>query len=92
MKKMRLFYRVLLLIAWLLLPNSFAQQEQTQWHSSEGAKMRLGKGRINDIEFLPNGSRFAVATSIGIWMYDAHTGEELSVLAVLPGEGRMVKL
>ena len=90
MKKTRLFYSVLLLIAWLLLPNSFAQQNQTQWHFSEGAKTRLGKGRINDIKFSPNGSRFAVATSIGIWMYDAHTGEELSVLAVLPGEGRDV--
>lgn len=90
MKKMRLFYSVLLLIAWLLLPNSFAQQEQTQWHFSEGAKMRLGKGRIKDIKFSPNGRRFAVATSIGIWMYDAHTGEELSLIAVLPGEGRDV--
>ena len=79
MKKMRLFYSVLLLTAWLLLPNSFAQQEQTQLHFSEGAKMRLGKGRIKDIKFSPNGRRFAVATAIGIWMYDAHTGEERDV-------------
>ena len=90
MKKMRLFYSVLLLTAWLLLPNSFAQQDQTQLHFSEGAKMRLGKGRIKDIKFSPNGRQFAVATSIGIWMYDAHTGEELSLIAVLPGEGRDV--
>lgn len=52
--------------------------------------MRLGKGRINDIKFSPTGSRFAVATSIGIWMYDAQTGEELALMAVLPGEGRDV--
>ena len=53
-------------------------------------KWRLGKGRITGIQFSPTGSRFAVATSIGIWMYDAHTGEELALLTVLPGEGRVV--
>ena len=89
MKKPGLFYIASLLIVGILPNWSFAQ-DQTQWHFSEGAKMRLGKGRINDIKFSPDGRRFAVASSIGIWMYDAHTGEELSLLAVLPGEGRMV--
>ena len=89
MKKIGAFSIVTLLIAGILSNGSLAQ-DQTQWHSSEGAKMRLGKGRINDIKFSPNGRRFAVATAIGIWMYDAHTGEELSLLAVLPGEGRDV--
>ncbi len=88
-KKIGAFSIVTLLIAGILLNGSLAQ-DRTQWHFAEGAKMRLGKGRINDIQFSPDGSRFAVATSIGIWMYDAHTGEELSVLAVLPGGGRMV--
>ncbi|MYB94579.1 WD40 repeat domain-containing protein [Candidatus Poribacteria bacterium] len=89
MKKLGLFYIASLLIVGIL-PNWSLAQDQTQWHFAEGAKMRLGKGRINHIKFSPNGSRFAVATSIGIWMYDADTGEELSLLAVLPGEGRMV--
>ena len=85
MKKTGLFYIILLLIIGLLPNRSLAQD-----HFSEGAKMRLGKGRINDIKFSPNGRRFAVATPIGIYMYNAHTGEELSILAVLPGEGREV--
>ena len=89
MKKTGLFYITLLLIVGYFSNGGLAQ-DQTQWHFSEGAKMRLGKGRINDIKFSPDGRRFAVATSIGIWMYDAHTGEELALLAVLPGEGRMV--
>ena len=89
MKKLGLFYIASLLIVGILPNWSFAQ-DQTQWHFSEGAKMRLGKGRINDIKFSPNGRQFAVSTSIGIWMYDAHTGEELSLIAVLPGEGRDV--
>ena len=89
MKKLGLFYIASLLIVGIL-PNWSLAQDQTQWHFSEGARMRLGKGRINDIKFSPDGRRFAVASSIGIWIYDAYTGEELSLLAVLPGEGRMV--
>ena len=89
MKKTRLFSITLLLIVGLL-PNWSLAQDQTEWYFSEGVKMRLGRGRITDIKFSPNGSRFAVATPIGIWMYDAHTGEELALLAVLPGEGREV--
>ena len=90
MKKAGILYIAPLLIAGLLLSNRSLAQEQAEWHFTEGAKMRLGKGRIKDIKFSPDGSRFAVATTIGIWIYDAHTGEELSLLAVLPGEGREV--
>ena len=88
-KKIKLFSIVTLLIAGILSNGSLAQDDG-EWHFTEGAKMRLGKGRINDIKFSSTGNRFAVATSIGIWMYDAYTGEELSLLAVLPGEGRDV--
>ena len=90
MKKAGILYIAPLLIAGLLLSNRSLAQDPAEWHFTEGAKMRLGKGRIIDIKFSPDGSRFAVATTIGIWIYDAHTGEELSLLAVLPGEGRMV--
>ena len=89
MKKLMLFCWMLLLIIGLLSNGSFAQDE-VEWHFTESAKMRLGKGRINGIEFSPDGSRFAVATSIGIWMYDARTGKKLSLIALLPGEGRDV--
>jgi len=54
--------------------------EYTRWELPEGAKARLGKGSINDIKFSPDGTRFAVATTIGIWMYDAKTGTEISLL------------
>lgn len=39
---------------------------------------RLGKGWIQDIEFSPNGENFAVATTIGIWIYDSRTGIEVN--------------
>ena len=54
--------------------------DYTQWNLPENAKARLGKGRINDISFSPDGTRIAVASATGVWIYDAHTGTELSLL------------
>ena len=89
MKNRILFYISLLLILNLLSSNrSLAQDYYTQWHLPEGAKIRLGKGVINDITFSRDGTQFAVATTIGIWIYDAQTGEEL---ALLTGHEREVK-
>ena len=79
MKKIGLFSIALLLIMGFLVNGSPAQ-DYTQWHLPEGAKMRLGKGWIRDISFSPDGSQFAVATMIGIWIYDAHTGTEIALL------------
>ena len=66
------------------LPNSQNQiakdVESTEWHLPEGTKCRLGKGKINDIKYSPDGNQRAVAGSIGVWIYDTHTGEELAFL------------
>ena len=43
-------------------------------------KPRLGKGSIYEIAYSPDSTRLAVASSIGIWIYDAKTGEELDLL------------
>ena len=51
----------------------------TKWGLPEGAVARLGKGTINEIAFSPDGTRLAVATSIGIWIYDARSGEEVNL-------------
>ena len=46
----------------------------------EGARYRIGKGRLHrGIAYSPDGTRLAVASSIGVWIYDAHTGEELAL-------------
>ena len=55
-------------------------QNYTQENLPEGAKVRLGKGSINDIQFSPDNTQLAVASSIGIWIYDTRTGEELNLL------------
>ena len=83
MKKIGLLFIVFLLIIGFLSNGSLAQ-DYTQWQLPEGAKMRLGKGWIRDISFSPDGSRFAVATMIGIWIYDAHTGTEIALLNETP--------
>lgn len=79
MKKIGLLFIVPLLIIGLLSNRSLAQA-YTQWQLPEGAKIRLGKGWIRDISFSPDGAQFAVATMIGIWIYDAHTGTEIALL------------
>ena len=43
----------------------------------EGARAHLSKGRINEIAYSPDSSRLAVASSIGVLIHDARTGEEL---------------
>ena len=57
-----------------------ASQETLKWHLPEGAKARIGKGWIDEITYSPDGTLLAVVSSIGIWLYDAHTGQELGLL------------
>ena len=85
MKKAIPLYAILLSIASLFLSNGFAE-DHIQQHFPEGAKMRIGKGAASDITFTPDGTQFAVTTSIGIWIYDAKTGAEITVLKQ-PGRG-----
>ncbi|MCG9133118.1 WD40 repeat domain-containing protein [Candidatus Poribacteria bacterium] len=81
MKKTKLFYIVCLLIPCLLLSNGFAQKYAARWNLPEGAKARLGKGRLKNIILSPDGSRVAISTPIGIWVYDANTGEAVSLFS-----------
>jgi len=46
----------------------------------DGAKARFGKGSINLVKYFPDGIRFAVATSIGTWIYNVNTGEVVNLL------------
>ncbi len=55
-------------------------QNHTRLGLPAGVKARLGKGRIHQIKYFPDGKRLAVATSIGIWIYDVQTGEVLDLL------------
>ena len=47
-----------------------------------GAIARFGKGGISDISRSADGNLIAVASRIGVWLYDAHTENFLSLIAV----------
>ena len=63
----------------MYLPLSVAQDYAT-WSLPEGAKARLGKGTIEDIQFSPDNKLLAVASATGVWIYDVDTDEELALL------------
>ena len=66
---------------------AFSQGNYTQMSLPDNAIARLGKGRIHGVAYSPNGRLFAVASSVGTWLYDPDTWEEL---ALLPGHTRVV--
>ena len=59
----------------VLLPILFSlnavAQDSPQRKLPEGASMRLGKGSLTGpVAYSPDGARLAVASSLGIWLYD----------------------
>ena len=53
------------------------------WHLPDDAIMRLGKGALGRgdraVAFSPDSTRLAVASAIGIWLYDVQTGTEFAL-------------
>ena len=79
MKKTHLLCIVCFLLSSLLPLNGLTQDFATQWHLPEGAKARLGRGRLINIKLSPDSTRIVASTPIGIWIYDAQTGEVVSL-------------
>ena len=78
MKKVYLLGLAVLLVSCAFLSHVFAQAE-TRWYLPEGATARYGKGWINDIAFSPDANLISVATTIGVWTYDVHTGNAVNL-------------
>ena len=75
-----LFFFTSLLIGFVLfLPKGFTE-DSARWHLPESASARLGIGDATDVQFSPDGTQIAVASSIGIWLYDAQTYQEVDLL------------
>ncbi|MCY4404291.1 MAG: trypsin-like peptidase domain-containing protein [Candidatus Poribacteria bacterium] len=74
MKKLSVILTTIIITTFQILMCVFAQDTK-QHPSEEFVLTRLGKGWIKDIEFSPDGEQIAVATTIGIWIYNSHTGE-----------------
>ena len=80
-----------ILMGLLLHPVSIAHESKTannqnsqKWELPDGAFVRLGKGVMGGsdraIAFSPDGKHLAVASGIGIWIYDVETARELTLL------------
>ena len=54
-------------------------QDDARMGLPKGAKARFGKSKIYQVKYFPDGERIAVATSIGIWIYDVQTGDALDL-------------
>ena len=53
-----------------------------RWSLPEGVNARIGKGTTNaPIAISPEATRLAIATTIGIWLYDSGTYQEIALLA-----------
>ena len=78
MKKKLFFQLSLLFVFVLFLQHSFAQ-DSPQWRLPENVKARLGKGRISEFQYSPDGTRLAVGSSVGIWFYDTATLQEIDL-------------
>ena len=52
-------------------------REYIENYLPEGASARFGKGYVFHFAYSPDGSKFAVASTIGVWLYDTETYEEM---------------
>ena len=78
------FFGLTLFLAGILFTQEGLAQDYTRGRLPDGAIARLGKGRINKdhraVVWSQDGTQLAVASSIGIWLYDAGTGAEVHLL------------
>ncbi len=77
-----------ILMHWILailtitscLSSSFGENEPSlQIGLPESATARLGKGTISKIAYSPDGTRLAVGSSIGVWIYDTESNKALDL-------------
>lgn len=81
MEEKALIIFILLCLVLICSTHPILANETTELSLPEDAILRLGKGIINDLKYSPDGKHIAVATSIGIWMYDATNYKAVSFLS-----------
>ena len=79
MRNISLLILPIILMSMPCISVSFAQNNFKNY-LPEGAIARFGKGFAFDFEYSPDGTRLAVASTIGVWLYDTQTHEELHFL------------
>ncbi len=77
---MRQFHLVVFsCILFTFLSNGFGK-DITQIGLPEHAKSRIGIGNAYDVSYSPDGTLLAVASTIGIWLYETETYKPLTLL------------
>lgn len=89
-EKKRIIFLVGLLLTVTLFPFDVLAQRPSLFRLPQGATARLGKGWVKDLKFSSDSRVLAVATTIGIWIYDVRTGEEKALLKGLMGGANAV--
>ena len=62
-------------------------EDPTQVSLPEGATALFGTGNTTEIAYSPDGTQLAVASTIGIWLYDTGSGKVLSLLTTTQDRG-----
>ena len=68
------------LILFSIVSLNTIAQDSAQWGMPEGAKARLGRGIIYEVKYSPAGTRLAVASSCGDWLYDSVSGDPIALM------------
>ena len=73
---------VLMMVALLIQTHRVLAnpEDYTRWGLPEGAKARIGKGTFTDMQLSTDGTRLAIASSAGVWLYDVSTGDEIALI------------
>ena len=64
----------------ILFTSTVYSYNDIEGYIPDGAVQRFGKGYSFDIDYSPDGSLLAVASTIGIWIYDVETNKEIKLL------------
>lgn len=87
--KIRFSFTLMILTFGALILAVDIAARSDKWGLPEGARSRIGKGTIssgsNVIEYAPDGTQIALASSIGIWIYDARTYQERALFGAHAG-------
>ncbi len=70
---MKTTHIIMIYLIFIALITSSSAQENARVELPEYAIARLGKGGVNIINFSPDGTRLAIGTSIGVWIYNVET-------------------
>ena len=89
MKKYPVFILMFTIFTSLILGQA-TTADFTKWQLPERAFARLGKGIVKDIAYSPDGKHLAVASSIGVWIYDTQNGTEQALLTANTENARWI--